>query len=52
MFNCCRGHSKILVILTTTNKVNNQYNANIIVMIFVGKLHNLISGIIVELFKI
>jgi len=42
----------MLVILTTTIRVRNNYSANIIVIIFVGKLYSLISGILVELFII
>jgi hypothetical protein len=30
----------------------NKYNANMIVIIFVGKLYNLINGILVKLFII
>ena len=33
----------------TTIRVKNKYNANIIVIMFVGKLYNLITGILVEL---
>ena len=44
--------SKMLVILTTTIRVKNTYNANIIVIIFVGKLYTLINGIFVSLFTI
>ena len=32
----------MLIILTTTIRVKNKYNANIILIIFVGKLYNLI----------
>jgi hypothetical protein len=40
----------MLVIFTTTIiRVKNKYNANIIVIMFVGKLYNLINGILVEL---
>ena len=38
------------MILTTTIRVKTKYNANIIVIIFLGKLYNLLSGIFVELF--
>ena len=47
-----KGPSKILVILTTIIRVENKYNANIIVMIVVANLYNLIRGIFVELFII
>ena len=60
MFNICikgdtthiqlSGPLKKLVILTTTIRIRNKYNANMIVIIFVGKLYNLISGMLVELF--
>ena len=40
----------MLVILITAVRVRNKYCANIIVIMFVGKLYNLISGILVELF--
>ena len=43
----------MLIIFTTTIRVKNKknkYNANIIVIMFVGKLYILISGILVELF--
>ena len=35
-----------------TARSKNKYNANIMVIMFVGKLSNLISGILVELFII
>ena len=41
----------MLVILSTTIRVKNKHNDNIIVMIFVGKLYNLISGIFVVLLE-
>ena len=34
----------MLMIFTTTIRVKNKYNANMIVIIFVGKMYNLISG--------
>jgi len=40
----------MLVIFTTSIRVRNRYNASIIVIIFVGKLYNLINGILVKLF--
>ena len=42
----------MLVIFTTTIRVKNKYNANMIVIIFVGKLYNLISEMLVKLFII
>ena len=42
----------MLIILITTIRVRNRYNTNMTIMIFVGKLYNLISGLLVELFII